>query len=176
MNDRQKLIDELQGKHREKHFKITNSIGVGDIFKMLRANSFEGIGKPVDVKLFHKVIRRVDDYLAEELKNGKPVQFPSRMGHLEIRKKECSASYEDGRLKITYPVDWKSTIDLWLEDEEAMREKILIRFEDKFVYKVQYDKYNSNFNNKDYYSFEVNRFIKRALTDKIKKGEIDTLW
>jgi len=41
---------------------------------------------------------------------------------------------------------------------------------------VQYDKYNSNFNNKDYYSFEVNRFIKRALTDKIKKGEIDTLW
>ena len=176
MDDRQKLIDELQGKHREKHFKITNSIGVGDIFRMLRANGFEGIGKPVEVKLFHKVIRIVDDHLAEELKNGKPVQFPSRMGHLEIRKKECSASYKDGRLKITYPVDWKSTIDLWLEDEEARKEKILIRFEDRFVYKVQYDKYNSNFNNKDYYSFEVNRFIKRALTNKIKKGEIDTLW
>lgn len=174
--DRQELVDDILGKHREKHFKITNSLGVGDIFKMVRANNWEDIGSPVDVKLFHKVIRRINDHLAEELKNGNPIKFPAGMGHLEIRKRECDAKYLDGELKVTYPIDWKSTIDLWCDDEEARRERTLVRFDNKFVYKIVYDKYNVRYNNRNFYKFEPNRFIKRALTSRIREGKVDALW
>lgn len=166
----------VQKKHTPKHFKINGSIGVYDIYKKLRKEGWKDIGKPVSEHDFYSIVRTVNDILAESLVNGESVKFPSRMGTLEIRKFSVGCSFEDGKLKVTYPVDWKKTLKLWHEDADAYRKKILIRNENKEVFRVAYSKRGVNYNNKKFYDFEVNRFIKRKLKDNINAGIIDTLW
>ena len=98
------------------------------------------------------------------------------MGKLELRKFQKGVSLVDGKLKITYPINWEDTLKLWFEDEEAKKNKTLVRNECDFVYHVRYDKYDATYENKSFYQFTLNRFIKIKLKDKILKGEIDTLW
>ena len=98
------------------------------------------------------------------------------MGKLELRKHERGASFVDGKLRITYPIDWDSTLRLWYEDKQAHENKTLLRDEDKYTYRIKYNKYDAVYNNKIFYEFALNRFIKIALKENIKNGKIDTLW
>ena len=97
-------------------------------------------------------------------------------GKLEVRRIKRGANIVNGQLKITYPVDWDKTLKAWYENEEMREKKILIRDESPFLYRVQYCRNTAKFENKIFYKFALNRFIKVALKEKIKKGEIDTLW
>ena len=98
------------------------------------------------------------------------------MGELELRKYERGVSLVNGRLKVTYPIDWEETIRLWFADEEAKKNKTLLRREEKYVYHVRYCKHDANYENKSFYQFALNRFIKLALKDNIKNNQVDTLW
>lgn len=163
-------------KRIKKLSKIRNSWGVYDAYKLIRKNKWYDIGRPVTEHEFYSIIRSVNNLLAEEVANGSTVTFPSRMGKLELRKFQKGVSLVDGKLKITYPINWEDTLKLWFEDEEAKKNKTLVRNECDFVYHVRYDKYDATYENKSFYQFTLNRFIKIKLKDKILKGEIDTLW
>lgn len=99
------------------------------------------------------------------------------MGRLELRK-EYRGVYinEDGTMNITYPVDWKATLKLWFEDEEARNNKTLIRRTDQWVYRIYHDKWDATFNNKMFYDFTLNRYIKQKLKNNINKGIIDSVY
>lgn len=162
---------------RHKGFsKIRNSWGVYDAYKLIRKNKWYDIGRPVTEHEFYSIVRSINNLLAEEVANGNTVAFPSRMGKLELRKFQRGVSLVDGKLRITYPVNWEETLKLWFEDEEAKKNKTLLRNESDFVYHVRYDKFDATYENKSFYQFALNRFIKKKLKDKILKGEIDTLW
>lgn len=156
--------------------KVTGSLGVYDIYKMIRKNKWYDIGRALKEHEFYSIIRTINNYLADEISKGNRITFPYRMGALELRKFERGVSIVDGKLKNTYPINWGDTLKLWEEDEEAKRDKILLRFENKYVYHIRYDKYDANYNNRIFYEFSVNKFIKIALKENIKKGLIDTLW
>lgn len=166
--------NEIQRKNRSNVCKVRDSWGAYDAYKHIRRNKWYDIGKPVSEYEFYYIIRTVNNMLADNLANGKSVLFPHRMGKLELRKKPCGVSIVGGKLKITYPIAWKETMELWYEDEEARRNKTLVRDEVKEVFKVKYDKYEANYENKTFYQFAVNTFIKRRLKDNIKEGKIDT--
>lgn len=85
-------------------------------------------------------------------------------------------SIVDNKLRINYPVNWHDTIKLWFEDEEARKNKTLLRDESREGYTIKYNKYDANYENKCFYEFAVNRFIKKALKDEIKNNKIDSLW
>lgn len=167
---------EICKKTGDKTFKIRNSFGIYDVYKHIRKNKWYNIGRPLKEHEFYSVIRGVNNLLAENIANGETVVFPHRMGKLEIRKFQRGVSIVDGRLKIGYPIDWGDTLRLWLEDEEARKNKTLLRFEDSYAYHVRYDKYGAVYENMCYYQFAVNRFIKKALKDNIKENKIETLW
>lgn len=58
--------------------------------------------------------------LADEISKGNTVYFPCKMGKLELKKEYRGVTIDkDGNMKITYPIDWHSTLKLWFEDEEA---------------------------------------------------------
>lgn len=156
--------------------KITNSWGIYAIYKTIRKNKWFNIGRPLKEHEFYSIIRSVNNLLADEISNGREITFPHKMGGLEISKRVPGVTFVDGKLKNTYPIDWNATLRLWFEDSEAKEKKILVRAEEDFVYKVRYKKGSADYNNKCYYGFEVNRFIKKALKDNIIKGKIDTLW
>ncbi len=170
------FMTEITKKRGKKQMKITNSFGVFDVYKHIRKNKWYDIGRPLKESEFYAIIRNVNNLLAVEIANGNKVVFPSRMGKLELRKQQRGASIVDGKLKVTYPVNWLDTIELWLEDEEAKNNKTLLRNENEFVYRVKYDKFDATFENKVFYQFALNRKIKRALKENIEQGKVDTLW
>ena len=159
-----------------KKFKVNNSFGVYQVYKLIRKNKWYNIGRPLKEGEFYAIIRGVNKYLAQEIINGNTVVFPSRMGKLELRKNKVGVSIVDGKLKNTYPIDWYSTLRLWYEDAEEREKKTLVRHNTKQVFSVRYNKNKANYENKWYYEFVLNRFIKRALKDSILKDKVDTIW
>lgn len=160
----------------KRNFKATNSFGSYDIYKHIRKNKWYDIGRPLTEHEFYLIIRTVNKLLAQELLKGRTVTFPYKMGSLELRKSSCSASMKNNKLKVTYPINWDATLKLWYEDKESRDLKILIRHDDKTVYKVVYVKTRAYYANKRFYQFSLNRGIKKAISEKIKSGELDTLY
>lgn len=159
-----------------RNFKVSNSWGIYDAYKLIRRNKWYDIGRPLKEKEFYAIVRKVNQHLATQLALGHEVVFPSKMGKLELRKSKVGVSLLDGRLRITYPVDWDSTLRLWYEDAEEMKNKTLLRNENEYVYRIKYCKYEATYENKVFYEFTLNRFIRRALKENIKQGKTDTVW
>lgn len=155
---------------------VRNSWGVYDAYKHIRKNKWYDIGRPLTEHEFYTIVRTVNNLLAEEIINGATVVFPWKMGKLELIKFEVGAFFEDGRLRVTYPVDWDETIRLWYRDEEARKDKALLRRENKYVYRVRYSKSGACYGNMVFYRFSLNRRIKRGLRPNIEQGKIDALW
>jgi hypothetical protein len=166
----------LKRSKSKKPFKVLNSWGVYDAYKLLRKNKWYSIGRPLKEKEFYSIIRGVNRLMADEIANGKTIQFPQRMGALELRKYKVGATLVDGKLRVTYPPDWSETLKLWYEDEEARKNKTILRNNNPYVYYIRFLRDMAIFDNKHFYMFQTNTFIKKALSENIKQGKIDTVW
>ncbi len=154
--------------------KINNSLGVYDSYKYIRKNKWFGIGKALSEHEFYTIIRSVNNYLADNLSNGKDIKLPCRMGSLELRKRESRAFFKKGVLNTSsFPIDWDKTLKLWSEDSESHKNKALVRMEEKEVFRVFFNKKKATFNNKSFYEFKVNRDLKKKLKQNIKNGTVD---
>lgn len=164
----------IQGLQNARTHKITNSLGVYDAYKYIRKNKWFNINRPLTEHEFYQIIRRINNYLAEELVNGNDITFPNRMGKLELRKRNSLPVIDkNGSIKVTYAIDWDSTLKLWYNDEEAFNNKTLIRLPERSIFRVKYNKDSANYENKSFMEFQINRDIKTRLKQKIKNNEID---
>lgn len=168
--DFRKEVLNLNGtrKHR-----VNNSLGVYNSYKWIRKHKWLNIGRPLTEHEFYSIIRKVNNYLADELVEGNDITLPCNMGRLEIRKSKPKIKIENGSVKTDLPIDWDRTLKLWYEDEESFESKTLIKMEEKEIFKVYYNRLKCNFNNQSFYEFIVNRDIKKRLKQKIKEGAID---
>lgn len=153
--------------------KIRSSLGVYDAYKYIRKNKWFNIGRPLTEHEFYTIIRQVNNLLADSLLEGNDIILPNRLGTLELRKYNARIDIKDGKLKTNLPIDWDRTLKLWSEDEEAYKNRILIKMEEKEIFKVFYNKRTANYENKSFYTFEVNRDLKRRLKQKIKNKLVD---
>ena len=153
--------------------KVNNSYGVYDIYKYIRKNKWFDIGQPVTEHQFYSIIRRKNNLLADALIHGHDIELPCRMGVIEVRKYDARISIENGKVKTNLPVDWDRTLKLWSEDEEAYKERTLVKMEEKEIFKVCYNKTRADFQNKGFYQLQINRDLKIALKKKIKLGNFD---
>ena len=80
---------------------------------------------------------------------------------------------KNGKLQTNLPIDWDATLNLWSKDKDSYTKKTLIRSEEKELFKVLYDKSKALYNNKSFYSFELNRDVKVALKKQLKNGLLD---
>lgn len=159
-----------------RNYKITNSIGVYDLYKFIRKNHWYDIGRPLKEHEFYTIIRSVNKLLAENIVNGETVVFPEQMGKLELRKYPKGVKFVDGKLKNSYPIDWKSTNLLWATDEGERQKHTLLRYESPVVYHVRYCKEEATFENKTFYQFRLHQKLRQKLKDNIINGKTDTLW
>lgn len=153
--------------------KVRNSLGVYDAYKWIRKNKWCDIGHPVSEHDFYTTIRQVNNLLAELILSGGDIVLPHKMGVIELRKYDTRMSIKEGKLVTNLPIDWDRTLKLWSEDEEAYKERTLIKMEEKETFKVFYNKRTANYENKSFMQFEVNRDLKRRLKQKIKSKAID---
>lgn len=153
--------------------KVNCSLGVYDAYKWIRKNSWLNIGRSLTEHEFYSIIRRVNNYLADSFLRGQDIKLPHRMGQLELRKYDVRFSIEDGKVKTNLPIDWDRTLKLWYEDEEAYKERTLVKVEEKEIYKVYYNKQLANYQNMVFYEFKVNRGLKKSIKQRIKEGKLD---
>lgn len=157
-------------------FKITNSVGVYDMYKAVRRNGWYNIGRPLKEHEFYVIIRSINKLLAENIANGKEVVFPACMGRLELRKYPTGVKYVDGKLRNSYPIDWSRTNQLWAEDEEERQKHTLLRYESPLIYQVKYCKEDATYENKMFYQFKLHKKVRKKLQENIISGKTDTLW
>lgn len=162
----------LKVDHSRNH-KVKNSMGVYDIYKHIRKNKWYNIGQPITEHQFYTIIRQVNNVLADNLLKGNDIVFPNKMGRLEVRKFEPIIRFDDNKLTVRLPIDWDKTLKLWSEDEEAYKERTLVKMEEKEIFKVCYNKTRADFPNKGFYQLQINRDLKIALKKKIKLGNFD---
>ena len=171
MNEFRKKVLKID---RPRTHKVRNSNGVYSAYKWIRKNKWLNIGRPLTEHEFYTIIRQVNNELAYSLIRGDDINLPNRMGRLELRKYDAKIRVDSNNKVITnLPIDWDRTLKLWSEDEEAYKERILIKMEEKEIFKVFYNKKSANYENKSFMQFEVNRDIKRSLTQQIKNRAVD---
>ena len=153
--------------------KITNSYGVYDAFKYYRKNKIKNSKYYLNESDYFAVIREFNKHLIDVLLTGSEVPLPMLMGSLQVRKHECGVTMKDGEIKITYPIDWDKTLDLWYRDEDARDKKILIRREIGEIFRVLYIKSKAKYKNKTFYTFSTNREIKKLLKLSINNNKTD---
>lgn len=159
---------------RPRTHKVRNSNGVYSAYKWIRKNKWLNIGRPLTEHEFYTIIRQVNNELAYSLIRGDDINLPNRMGRLELRKYDAKIRVDSNNKVITnLPIDWDRTLKLWSEDEEAYKERTLIKMEEKEIFKVFYNKKSANYENKSFMQFDVNRDIKRSLTQQIKNRAVD---
>lgn len=152
---------------------VSGSLGVYDAYKYIRKNKWFDIGRPLTEHEFYTIIRQINSLLSEEFIKGNDIELPHKLGKLELRKFEKRVSFHDGKLHTNLPIDWDRTLKLWAEDNEAYKEKVLVRMEEEEIFKVVYNKSKANYNNKSFYEFNVNRDLKKRLKQRIKEGLLD---
>lgn len=153
--------------------KINNSLGVYHMYKFIRKNKWFDIGGPISEHDFYSIIRTINNYLAELLSRGHDINLPCQMGRLEIRKYDAKITLQGDRVITNLPIDWNKTLKLWSEDEDAYKERTLIKMEEKEVFKVYYNRGKANYTNKSMFEFSVNRDLKKKLKHRIKEGRLD---
>lgn len=152
---------------------ICNSLGVYDAYKYIRKNKWFNIGQPLTEHQFYSIIRGVNNLLADSLLEGHDIILPCRMGSIETRKYEAKISIKKNKIKTNLPIDWDRTLKLWAEDEEAYKERVLVKIEEKEIFKVCYNRTKANYNNKSFFEFIINRDLKKRLKQKIKNSNFD---
>lgn len=157
-------IDKITGVRK----KIHDSYGTPDYYRYYRQN-----GGKLNVKQYSGVIQGVNKRLAELFAKGHELKFPCEMGVLQLRKHTVDIKFVDGKLKTTLPINWKETLELWEQDEDAKQRKILIRDEIPFRFRSWYDKFSARYHNKQFFYFTLGRDLKKKLKENIKQGNVD---
>ena len=159
--------------NKSRTHKVRNSNGVYSAYKWIRKNKWLNIGRPIKEHEFYTIIRQINNLLAENILSGEDIVLPHRLGTIELRKYDTRISIYNGKVVTNLPIDWDRTLKLWSEDEEAYKERTLIKMEEKEIFKVFYNKRTANYENKSFMQFEVNRDLKRRLKQRIRNKAVD---
>jgi hypothetical protein len=130
-----------------------NKYGITDIYK-----DYKKDGGKVDKKTFRKVLNSINKALFHLiLYEGFDFKIPYRLGNFVIYlKKNIPKLDENGNLKKnSLPVNWKETLQLWEENEEARREKKLIYYTNKYIGKLYWDKRTCMVKNQRFFDFRL---------------------
>lgn len=152
--------------------KIKNSLGVYDSYKWLRKNKWLDVG-PISEHDYYAIIRAVNKALVLNFLITGSIKLPERMGEITLRKYPAKITLENGKIQTNLPIDWDATLNLWSEDKDSYEKRTLIRTEEREIFKVLYDKSKALYNNKSFYTFELNRDIKLSLKKQLKNGLLD---
>ena len=155
-------------------YSVRDSLGVYDYYKYYRKNKPKGKEYILTESQYFAIVRKVNLLLAEEIASGNEVTLPYHMGIIELRKFDGTIRIdENGKVKTNLPIDWNKTLELWYEDEEAYKNRTLIKMEEKEIFKIYYNKWSANYENRSFYEFIFNKDLKTKLKQKIREGIID---
>ena len=141
-----------------------------DYFSFYRKN-----GGRLTRKQYVYVINQMNKIFADELAMGKDLILPYSLGVLRHRKKKRGLYFEDGKLKNNYKVDWGATKKLWREDEQAYNDKVLIKNQYEYSFRVEWVKGQHRIKNLSAYKFIPTRSLKLKNRENVFAKNADAL-
>ena len=169
MNNFNSFLSNIKKVKGERKHKIKNSYGIKDYYKYYKETQLN----PLSLKEYTRIFKEINKQLKNLILQGEEITFPCKMGKLEIRKYKGEINFKNGKIKTNLPIDWNATLHLWYEDEEARKNKTLIKMQEEEIYKILYNKSSAQYINKSFYLFNVNRDIKIQLKKLIKDNNLD---
>lgn len=156
--------------------KVISHYGIKDYYAFYRSN-----GGLVDFKTYRGIIDNFNEAIADVIVNNEyTFKLPAYMGTISVVKKKNKVRLnKDGKMRISFPINWKATMDLWNKDAKAKENKTLIRYENKHTnqhsFSFKYSTWHANYINKSYYTMQFNRQkLKQRLRDLIfKEGNLE---
>lgn len=164
----------IKKSRQPKTYRVRNSVGIYDGFKYYRKNKPDNKLFVLTESQYFAITRKVNLLLAEELSKGNDIKLPKLMGTLEVRRIDKTIKIgEDGKVHTNLAIDWDKTLELWYNDPESYAKKTLVRIETDKIFKLYYNRTNATYNNKSYYEFIFNKYLKAKLRHQIRQGKID---
>lgn len=155
-------------KTKSKENKIKNHFGIANYFKWYTDHNECKVSR----QKFNDVCSEFNLGIIDLMLNDNVSYSPPMVGFtFSIRKSERIPKIKNGRLMNTLPVNFKETKKLWTIDEEARKNKILIRHTNthtsRHVFSIKLIKVGKVYANKKYYQFRPSRMFMRALAARI---------
>lgn len=120
---------------------------------------------------YMEIINDFNILLRDSTLEGKTVTLPLNLGNIGIRKYKYRIKVVKGKV-FNLAADWKSTLELWENDESAYKNKTVIRHLNKdtngFISKIDWIKSTCKVKNKSRYKFIACRTFKRMLKDVLR--------
>lgn len=171
MTDEEFIYKTLKRNEKRKSV-ITNSYNTQDFYLYYR-KELNKLGKtPLDNSTFRKIIKEMHLEIRERLADGEIIELPYGAGEFVVTSYEPKAYLKDNKLKSNYRIDWNNTLKLWNNDEEAKKNKILLRILDKNIFSVRFFRNHCNYKNAEYIKFRTGRRFKLFLRDRVKSDNI----
>ena len=145
--------------------KIKGGFGNKDYYKYYRQNGGSLLRDP-----YARILKAVNKALVEELIDGaNDYTLPFGLGKISFRKRKNKAFITKNGVRATTLVNWKATMELWEENPQAKRNKILLRYTNLSTgrYSFRIKMYTRRFKNKDYFAFRFKRSFKRDFATRI---------
>lgn len=160
--------------------KYNSDVGMEDFYRYYKNNFVPKRGSSYDIdgSTYRSIISDFNMKIIEKIvKESFDFHIPCRLGILGVRKyKKKPFKYGDKYVK-NLPIDWKSTKELWEKNEEARKNKKLVRYLNKdkggYIYKIFYFKGTANYKNKSAYKFKSSYKFKEIFKKELEKGEVD---
>lgn len=152
---------------------LKNSWGAFEVYRWLSHNRWFDLGKPLSSHDFYLIIRTMNNLLVEDFIKGNDIKLPHKMGVIELKKYEPKVIIKDNKVKSQYMIDWDKTLKLWYSDEEAKKNRTLIKHLNTEIFTIVYNRAKADYPNQVYYEFRPTRTLKKKIKEAAKNREID---
>lgn len=154
--------------YTKRQYKIRNCFDIQRCFTYYRRHRPQESKFVITESQFYKILNAVHEEFIQQLLTGVDVILPMHMGCIRIVKSYPSVKYKDGELRNTYPIDWNKTIELWYEDEEAFRNKTLVRKIVNVKYCIIYSKKEAEYKNMYYFMIRFTRSLQKRVREFVQ--------
>jgi len=147
---------------------IATDKNISDTFKFYE----EEYENTVNYKDYKYILFKYLKFLINKIIKGNFVSLPARLGILRITGVKRLKFYNE-KGESLLPPDWKRTKELWNKDEEAKKNKTIIRHLNEETggvsYRLKWIKRNVPIRNKNFLHFRLTRANKRAIAKTVKE-------
>lgn len=148
--------------------KISRDFGMKDYYTYYKNT----VKNPQSAQKFNKIVSEFNKRIMYSIINDN-LEFSPIKTQLTIciRKVKRQIRIQNNRVINTNPIDWKTTMKLWNDDEEAKTKKLVIRYlnnhSSKYIFRIKIIKDGTSYINKKYYRFKPCRLFQRELSKRI---------
>ena len=168
----------MNNSRKGKKNKVKPGFGIRDYYNFYKKR-YESKRHSIEYKRYKNIMSDFNQLIIEEIvfKNYE-FKLPYRLGILELRKLKPEVKIKNGKIINRNPIDIRSTMNLWEQDNSAKENKILIRYTNKhtngYIFFIKYYKSSAHYKNKSAYTFEIFRKVNNLITKAVKEYNIDT--